>query len=262
MPTVQVLLSCMYQKDSAVVERSNLSDIPTLVINQTDIAKEERKQISPSLLWVDSPTRGLSVSRNLAIQNATADICVLADDDEVFEKELVQRISSAYEQYPQADIILFNIKNFPVKFGEKARPLKKWEILKANSIRITFRLKKIQGKIGFDSLLGSGTGNGGGEENKFLLDCWKEGLKIYFVPIFIAALREQSTSQWFDGFDENYFYTRGKSTRYIFGFWFACIYGFYFLIAKYPAYNQTISLWNASKNLVAGIWKNQLQEYD
>ena len=197
MPTVQVLLSCMHQKDISIVERSNLQEAPTLVVNQCDIKEERHKQFNKNLHWIDTPSRGLSVSRNIAIKNATADICVIADDDEIFEKDLVQRISYAYEKYLQADIILFNIKNFPIKFGNVARSIKKWEILKANSIRITFRRKNIIKKnILFDFLLGSGTNNGAGEENKFLLDCWKNGLEIYFVPITIATLSERNSSLW------------------------------------------------------------------
>ncbi|WP_413854028.1 glycosyltransferase [Candidatus Ruminimicrobium bovinum] len=255
MLTVQVLLSCMYQQDCSIIEHSNLSKIPTLVINQMDVFKEEKKFISEYLLWINTPTRGLSVSRNLAIKNSEADICLLADDDEIFEENLVQKISSAYDEYPQADIILFNVNNFPIKFGDKVRPLKKWEILKANSIRITFRLKKIQDKVCFDTLLGSGTENGGGEENKFLLDCWKQGFKIYFVPVSIATLNKQSSSSWFYTFDENYFYTRGKATRYILGFWYACIYGIYFLVTKYSQYRKNCSIYKAILFLFKGIVK-------
>ena len=256
MGTVQVLLSCMHQKDMSIIKRSNLLDIPTVVINQCETKQDNWKQDTPLLKWLNTSSRGLSVSRNLAIKYATADICVIADDDEIFEKNLVQKISSAYEQYPQADIILFNIQNFPVKFGQNTRPLKKWEILKANSIRITFRLKKIQVKSQFDPLLGSGTGNGGGEENKFLMDCWHQGLKIYFVPITIASLQERVVSLWFHGFDTEYFYKRGQSTRYIFGFWFACIYGIYFLIAKYSQYRHDISVHKAGFYLFKGLFYN------
>lgn len=258
MLTAQVLLSCMHQKDRSIIKRSNLSDIPTLVINQCNTEEDAWENNEPLLKWLNTSSRGLSISRNLAIKHTSADIGILADDDEVFEKDLIQKISSAYEQYPQADIILFNIKNFPIKFGQNARPLKKWEILKANSIRITFRSKKIQGKIAFDPLLGSGTNNGGGEENKFLLDCWRQGLKIYFVPMTIAALQENSKSVWFDGFNAHYFYTRGKSTRYIFGFWFACLYGLYFLIMKRHNYEKHIGMTTAAKNLFWGICKNEL----
>ena len=251
MPTVQVLLSCMHQKDFSIVQRSRLENIPTLVINQTDVAVT-KKQNFPLLCWIDTPGRGLSVSRNLAIANATADIGVLADDDEIFEADLVQRITAAYEKYPQADIIIFKLSNRVKALGNKPRRLGKYDLLRVASWQITFRLKSVRGKFAFDTKLGAGTGNGGGEENKFLLDCYKQGLKIQYVPCVIAAGIEQP-STWFFGYDAAYFYTRGKSTRYIYGFWFACIYGVYFLIKKHPKYGKEISCWHAGKALWRGI---------
>lgn len=53
----------------------------------------------------------------------------------------------------------------------------------------------------FDEHLGAGTGNGGEEELKFLLDCQNAGLKIYYVPTEIASVA-QTESTWFHGFDE------------------------------------------------------------
>lgn len=258
---VQVLMSCMYQKDISLVPQSNLQETPTVVVNQGEFTREKITSPTQHLTWIDTPTRGLSVSRNLAIKNATADVCVIADDDEVFEDNLPQIINRGYAQCPQADVLIFTVGNRPVKFGDKPRKLKKWELLKINSVRTTFRRESILKKsIFFDTLLGSGTGNGSGEENKFVLDCYKSGLQIYFVPLKIAAVLPDRKSNWFHGYNADFFYTRGKSTRYIFGFWFACLYGVYFLLAKYPIYKKTISSWGASQNLFMGIFKNELKK--
>ena len=246
----------MHQKDYSIIERSNLSNVPTLVINQTDIEKQETKKISSNQCWIDTSTRGLSISRNLAIKNATADICVIADDDEIFEENFIKKVEETYKQLPQADIIIFSLSNSKVKFGKVPRKLTKWELLKVISIRISFKIDPIlKNNILFDPLLGSGSGNGSGEENKFLLDCYNKGLQIYFSPCQIAYLNKNSESLWFKGFDEKYFYTRGKSTRYIFGFWFACIYGIYFLIAKYNKYKNNISIFKAAFYLGKGLFK-------
>ena len=132
----------------------------------------------------------------------------------------------------------------------------------SSSVQTTqFSKSDIITNITFDINLGAGTNNGGGEENKFLLDCYKAKLQIYFVPHKIASHYKQ-VSTWFFGYDANYFYNRGKSTRYIFGFWFACLYGVYFLLAKYSVYKGTIPLWTAAKNLFYGISRNELKIYD
>ena len=260
--STQVLLSCMHQTDFGIVEKSNLSNVPTIVVNQCQVDKEQHEQIGPYLHWIDSPTRGLSISRNLAISNASADVCVVADDDEVFEDSLSDIINRGYALCPQADVLIFTVGNRPVKFGNKPRKLKKWELLKINSVRTTFRRESILKKqITFDVLLGSGTGNGPGEENKFVLDCYSKGLRIYFVPLKIATVLD-THSNWFHGYDKQFFYNRGKTTRYMYGFLFALVYGGYFLIAKYPVYHKTILPGSAAYSLFLGIWKNELKKHD
>lgn len=260
---IEVLLSCMHQQYASIVKDSNLDNIPTLVINQCNITQERWKSPMPNLRWLDTPTRGLSISRNLGILNSKADICVIADDDEIFEDNLLKNVKQGYEEYPQADIIIFTVGNRPDKFGAIARKLRKIELLKVISVRITFRLKSIKSKnIFFDPRLGSGTDSTGGEENKFVLDCYKQGLKIYYVPLRIATVRPVKNSRWFFGYNKQFFYNRGKTTRYVYGFWFACLYAIYFLIFKHHIYRQTISLRQATRAIFTGIWKNELKHYD
>lgn len=50
--------------------------------------------------------------------------------------------------------------------------------------------------------MGSGTGNGGGEENRFLLDCRKAGFKMFYIPKVIASIGK-GDSKWFKGYTEN-----------------------------------------------------------
>ena len=258
--SVQVLLSCMNQTDENIVKKSNLQHTSSVVINQCSVQAQRRRKTPQHLLWIDSPTRGLSVSRNLALAHASADICVVADDDEWFEADLPRIINQGYTLCPQADVLIFTVGNRPIKFGGKPRKLKKWELLKINSVRLTFRRESILNKhIAFDVLLGSGTGNGPGEENKFVLDCYKKGLQIFFMPLKIATVLN-THSNWFYGYDKAFFYNRGKSTRYVYGFWFACIYGLYFLAAKYPLYKKTVSAAQATGQLFLGIWKNELKK--
>ena len=134
--SVQVLLSCMNQTDENIVKKSNLQHTPSVVINQCSVQAQRRRKTPQHLLWIDSPTRGLSVSRNLALAHASADICVVADDDEWFEADLPRIINQGYAQCPQADVLIFTVGNRPVKFGGKPRKLKKWELLKFDAYKI------------------------------------------------------------------------------------------------------------------------------
>ena len=247
-----VLLSCMNQNDFSLIEKSNLKNVPTLIVNQSDVKREEILQ-SGCHKMLNTPTRGLSVSRNLAIEKAESDICLISDDDELFVDDIEQKILSAYEKLPQADIIVFIISNRPVKFGKKIRKLKKIDMLRVSSVRISFKLSAIKNNnLKFDEKLGAGTGNGGSEENKFLLDCYNKDLKIYFVPTTIATICGQN-STWFSCHNKEYFFTRGKTTRYIFGRFWATLYAFYFLIFKHSKYKKDISFFGATKYLFKGL---------
>lgn len=254
----EVLLSCMNEKDLSIIHKSNLDKVRTIVINQccTDTEYLIEKDIHR---MYNTSTRGLSVSRNLGIAHCNADVCLISDDDEVFCLNLDEVVLSSYKELPKADIIIFVMENYPTKLGNKAKRLKKFDLLKVSSWQISFRVSSVKGKIWFDTKLGAGTPNGAGEENKFLFDCYKEGLKIYYVPVKIATVaQEQST--WFKGYDEKFFFNRGKTTRYILGKIASCLYALHFLIFKYKRYYKEISLLKASRALFKGIRAKDIDE--
>ena len=256
-----ILLSCMYETDKKIIKRSNVQS-NCVIINQCNEDKKEELKIdnNKTCLWLNSKERGLSKSRNMAMQNSNADICLIADNDEIFDDNVEEKILKAYKEVPQADIIVFNLHNKQTKLKNKIYKLKRLECLKVCSWQITFKRNSvIKNNLKFDIKLGAGTGNGAGEENKFLLDAYDKGLKIYHYPINIAMMIENE-STWFSGYNEEYFYKRGVSTRYILGFWLSCLYALYFLIFKYGEYKNDITFYNAFKQKFKGIFENKLAE--
>ena len=256
-----ILLSCMYETDKKIIKRSNVQS-NCVIINQCNEDKKEELKIdnNKTCLWLNSKERGLSKSRNMAMQNSNADICLIADNDEIFDDNVEEKILKAYKEVPQADIIVFNLHNKQTKLKNKIYKLKRLECLKVCSWQITFKRNSvIENNLKFDIKLGAGTGNGAGEENKFLLDAYDKGLKIYHYPINIAMMIENE-STWFSGYNEEYFYKRGVSTRYILGFWLSCLYALYFLIFKYGEYKNDITFYNAFKQKFKGIFENKLAE--
>lgn len=249
----EVLLSCMNRDEFSIIESSNLKNVNTLIINQCD--SDEEIDLDEKHRIINTSTRGLSISRNIAIDNAIGDICLFCDDDEILISNLEEQITNAYEKITDADIIVFKISNKKKKLKEKIKKLSIFELLRVSSVQISFKRESIKGKIKFDYLLGAGTPSGSGEENKFLIECYRAGLNIYYMPIDILTLND-SESTWFSGFDKEYFYRRGYVTRYIYGLFFSVIYAMYFLVSKIEMYRRTTSFLNANYYMFKGIIDN------
>lgn len=258
MLTFEILLSCMHLGNEDIVKKSNIvSD--TLVVNQCDENGYREKITNGKTTRIFSLTdRGLTKSRNFAIAHSCADVCLVCDDDESFKKGYERKILRAYEKIKDADVIIFKIGNQPVKFPDKVKRLGYFDIMHVSSWQISFRRKSLIEKgIGFDEKMGAGTGNGAEEEFRFLRDCLKAGLKIYYVPVDIADVA-QSSSTWFKGYNEEFFVNRGNTTRYIMGFLPSLMYAFYYCFRKKKDIEKNISWKKAFVFTCKGIFENRL----
>lgn len=256
--TMDILVSCMYQKNMDIISKSNIKS-DAIIINQCDCESYSKKIIPYGTIQMFSTKqRGLTKSRNMAIKKSKADICLLCDDDEVFQDDYLEKVLNAYNELPQADIIVFKMANRVPSFKDKVMKIKFPMTMKVCSWQISFRRQSIiNANIKFDELLGAGTDNGAEEELKFLTDCEKSGLKIYYVPSVIASV-QQNKSTWFHGFNEKFFRDRGNTTRYILGLPLSIIYAIYYAIKKYDMYKKDISFKNALKSTFQGIKENKI----
>jgi len=256
--TLEVLMSCMHQSDDTLVRRSGLTG-EVLIINQCDREGYGEFATPSGLARMFSTTqRGLTKSRNMAIAKARADICLVCDDDETFVPGYEEAILKTYEEHKQADVIIFKMVNRPPSFAQKAMRLRFPQTMKVSSWQISFRRESLlRSGVRFDELLGAGTGNGAEEELKFLLDCQRAGLVIWYVPVEIASVA-QTESTWFDGYGETFFENRGATTRYILGPVLSCAYALYYIVRKRHLYRQTISPGKALKATFRGIRENKI----
>lgn len=158
--------------------------------------------------------KGLSKSRNRAIENSNEEILLISDDDMIYSSEYEKTIIKAYEKYKDADIIAFVVENENKDRAKKI--LNKTKIrylmsMKLQSVQLTMKSKSItDNKMKFDEDFGAGSMFFMGEENIFLFDCLRKKMKIYYVPEKIAILKDGKSS-WFDGYNERYFRSRGAS---------------------------------------------------
>lgn len=259
--TFNVLISCMHQKDCGIIERSNVqSDV--VVVNQCDkdsveefvfINKNGRKCRAK---FICTKERGLSKSRNMAIRNAWGDICLICDDDEILSDDCEHIILKSYEENPTVGLIAFSLMRNDIKktYPTKITKLGFKQILSTSSHQISFSRKMIGEKgTWFDEKMGSGTGNGGGEENKFMFDLKKKGVKSLYIPEVIATINP-SPSQWFSGYDEKFFENQGWADRRLFGTFLGGIYLIYWAIFRRKVYAKDgVSVLQALKHSIIGF---------
>ena len=212
---LELLVSTMFQKDRSLIDKMNVCS-DAVVVNQCD---KNRVEIfiknGYRVLWIDTTERGLSKSRNMAIANATADICVIADDDMVYRSDYVSTITSAFSRI-NADIIGFKVCGIEKKFkdySDKEDKINYLKSMKMASVELAFKRSSFTEKnILFDELIGAGTEFMMGEENAMLFQCLKKGLTVYYVPNEIADLHI-GNSTWFTERNEKFFMGKGASFR-------------------------------------------------
>lgn len=220
---VQVLVAAMHQTDRSLPEKMNIQS-DAIIGNQCD--REEVASFDLDghrITYVSTPLRGLSCNRNTALIRADADVCLLADDDMTYDDGYVETVRRAYEELPDADVIIFNI-NEPVKTRYVTPETTKvgWlNYLRYGSARISFRLSPIrENAISFNQCFGAGTERGFGEDNLFLTACLRNKLRVYAVPTAIATLTEERESTWFKGYDRTYLRNKGLLFRAISRRWY------------------------------------------
>lgn len=250
----------MHEKDTSIVTRSNIQT-DVVVVNQCDtnsVIEYDFTNIKGNVChvkFINTTERGLSRSRNMAIANAWGDICMLCDNDERFEDNYSEIIENAYVNYPETALATFNFK-YQGKLRTATNKIKRMsiiDILKTSSIQISFRRDVlIKKSIMFDEKMGSGTGNGGGEEIKFQNDFRKKGLLCLSHPYSIVTLHENNNSSWFKGYTVTYFENLGWSTRRALGNFLGFSYLMYFAFSHRGLYKNKLSVTAVVKAMLKG----------
>ena len=256
----EVLLSAMYLEDYRYINTLNITT-DCVVVNQCDtndvqiIADEGR-----NITFICTTERGLSRSRNMAIANATADICIFCDNDVEYLPNYEKLIIEQFEKYSEFDIIVFFVKrhNRLRPNYKRVKRMGYLSTMKVSSYEIAFKRKSIVDRdIKFNPQFGAGAKYSMGEENIFLYECLKKGLKVLYVPIQIANLRyEEST--WFSGYTRKYFIDRG-AIFYEMTNKFSILMIMQFAVRKYKLYKNEMTMRNAIRFMIQGKKQYQLE---
>lgn len=199
---IEILIATMNQINFDFLEAmflfSDFKDFSFLIINQTS---DDKQLISnfDNVKVVNSFNKGLSKSRNLAIELATKALLILTDDDVVFQPGFELHVLKAFNTDDSHDGFRFEFlngkgnlaKKYPKHFEEK---LSQFEILNTSSVELIFKKESIKRvNLKFDENFGLGTDFAMGEEAIFVADAVKKGLKIGFVPEILVAHAHNST---------------------------------------------------------------------
>lgn len=254
---VQTLISTMNLKDHQQLLEDMQIASPSVVINQ--VTKSQSRIINstttPNKIFSFNE-KGLSRSRNKALALSSSEICIIADDDLKYTSNYIKTITEAFDKYPQADIIAFRVDSDFRRSSKKILQPGRVSFIssmKLSSVQIAFRRESIEKKkIRFNERFGAGAELYMGEENIFLADCIRSGLKIYSYPKKIADL-QQSESTWFQGHNKKFFEIKGR-VFYQISSVLTPLNIIQFALRKRQLYNKEIGMMHAIYYMMYGAW--------
>ena len=210
---LQILVATMHQTDFSKIEQMNIhSDV--IFANQSDkTTVEERRFDGHTAKMITTSTKGVGINRNIALLYADADICLLADDDVIYDEGLENKILGEFEKHRDADVMIFNLDSGTNIRKQRVNPKTKkcgpLARMPYGGCRIAFRLSSVRkANVWFTTLFGGGCLFPSGEDSMWLNDLRKKGLTFYVSKEMIGKVTFGESS-WFTGRDEKYFFGRG-----------------------------------------------------
>jgi len=255
---LQVLMATMNVKTEATlpagIDELIKNKVKCTLINQCS-SQNDHLFVNQNKLSVFSFfEKGLSKSRNRNLKLLTETIGLISDQDIHFKKGFQETIISAYKQYPDADIITFQIEDEDGKLLKNYRKEAFWmnqrDIMKVSSVEITCKAASIRNNhLIFDEDFGLGAVFPTGEEAIFLSDALKKGLKILYLPLPIVIHPRDSSGYQFSN-NKSLIRAKGAMFYRMFGF-SAYPISIIFAIKKFKMSSQ--SLLSFAKNMFEGI---------
>lgn len=213
---IQVLVATMNQTDHSLLEKLNIQT-DALIGNQcSENSVESFEWNGHQITYYNFNEKGVGLNRNNTLIRANCDVCLFADDDMVYLDGYDKIVTKAFADYPKADIIVFNlienhssgVKRYVIKKPTKVNYL---NFLRYGAVRIAAKFRPLkENAIYYNECFGGGCEYRHGEDNLFLAECLKKGLKVIAIPVNLAELTEERVSTWNVGYDDKYFSDQGK----------------------------------------------------
>lgn len=217
---IQLLVSAVDQDTAALVRQMHIRTDAVIVNQCGRYGYEEIMDSGHRIQTFSMPERGVGLSRNTALLHASGEICVFSDEDIVLVKDYEAQIRRAYEELPDADMILVNVRVAPSRrtyWNEDIHRISYRNYGRYPAYSITAKKEAlVRANVSYSLLFGGGARYSNGEDSLFLKDCLKAGLKIYSHTACIGEETERE-STWFSGYHEKFFKDRGVLYHYLYG---------------------------------------------
>lgn len=252
---LQVLLSTMNQ--TPLIHDKMRITTDCIIINQCETNDSINvRQNGTETQFYSFAERGIGRSRNTALMRATADICLFADDDVVYNADYEELVLREFDQNKKADVIIFNVKSTnsarPGSEIRRRHRVRSFNCLRYGAFQFAVRRERIWEKnIWFSLLFGGGARFSCGEDSLFLWDCIRRHLRVYASPTTIGIVTHAQSS-WFSGFSEKYFIDRGYFYRTL-SAPLSIPFCLYYLIKNRAEYSVNTPLFKAFNFMIKGI---------
>lgn len=253
--SLTLLISSLKNNPEELIDKMHIES-DAILVNQCDEESAFSIERESGVVRVFNTTdRGVGVSRNRCIDEAFGDVVLFADDDIVYEKNYADKVLIVFEEHPEAEMILFNIKVCDERrtyINEGFKKLTGFGVGRYPAYSIAVKTDVLKDKnLKFSPLFGGGAKYSNGEDSLFLRECIKKKVKMYSSDVYIAE-EIPRTSTWFEGYTEKFFFDRGVLFAYLYGKT-AWIWRIRFILIKKEMFTGKIKRKEANRLMKDGI---------
>lgn len=253
--TVQVLASVV-DKDPRELAREMHIETDAVIVNQCgryDVETFDHKGRKIKVFYMAE--RGVGLSRNTALMRADGDICLFSDQDIVYETGYEQKILQAFEECPDADMIVFNVEVSEERktyYNTGVKRVRWYNCGRYGAVSFAVRREKLFASgVTFSLLFGGGAKYSAGEDSLFLKQFMQKGYRVYTSEAVIGR-ETAGDSTWFSGYHNKFFFDRGVLYHFLYGP-LAKLWAFRFLAVHKAKLCTQIPLWEAYRIMKDGI---------
>lgn len=254
--TFQILVSCVEKDAHELAAKMNIASDAVIVSQLEESDSEETFDLGgKTVCAIKSTSRGVGLNRNICIEKSTADIILFADEDIVYDEGYESKVLKEFEEHPEADMILFNVKVCEERRTYWNEGYKKVTLFNSGrypAYAIAARASKLKAAgVKYSLYFGGGAKYSNGEDSLFIKDSLKAGLKLLATPVVLGE-EIPRPSTWFNGYNDKFFYDRGVLYRCLYGK-MAKIFGLRWLLKMKPKFSGEYPYDKAIKQLFQGI---------